>query len=66
MLIEDAEGAKRAEALFFHLINGALQNNAWLLMTGRTIPDTWGLNTPDLLSRLRLAPLCASPLRTSN
>ena len=57
VLIEDAEGAKRAEAFFFHLINGALQNNAWLLMTGRTIPDTWGLNTPDLLSRLRLAPV---------
>jgi chromosomal replication initiation ATPase DnaA len=57
VLIEDAEGAKRAEALFFHLINVALQNNAWLLMTGRSTPDTWGLNTPDLLSRLRLAPV---------
>jgi chromosomal replication initiation ATPase DnaA len=57
VLIEDAEGAKRAEALFFHLINGALQNNAWLLMTGRTAPDAWDLSTPDLLSRLRLAPI---------
>ena len=42
VLIEDAEGAKRAEALFFHLINGALQNNAWLLMTGRTTPGHLG------------------------
>ena len=57
MLIEDADCAKRAEALFFHLINTALQNNAWLLLTGRTAPDAWGLNTPDLLSRLRLAPV---------
>lgn len=57
VLIEDAEGAKRAEALFFHLINGALQNSAWLLMTGRTAPDAWDLKTPDLLSRLRLAPV---------
>jgi chromosomal replication initiation ATPase DnaA len=57
LLIEDAEGAKRSEALFFHLINVALQNNAWLLMTGRTAPDAWDLNTPDLLSRLRLAPV---------
>jgi chromosomal replication initiation ATPase DnaA len=57
LLIEDAESAKRAEALFFHLINVALQNNAWLLLTDRTTPDTWGLNTPDLLSRLRLAPV---------
>ena len=57
VLIEDAEAATRAEALFFHLINAALQNNAWLLMTGRATSDTWGLNTPDLLSRLRLAPV---------
>jgi chromosomal replication initiation ATPase DnaA len=57
LLIEDAEGAKRAEALLFHVINVALQNKAWLLMTGRTTPDAWSLNTPDLLSRLRLAPV---------
>ena len=57
VLIEDADCARRAETLFFHLINVALQNNAWLLMTGRTAPDAWGLNTPDLLSRLRLAPV---------
>jgi chromosomal replication initiation ATPase DnaA len=57
VLIEDAEGAKGAEALFFHLINVVLQNNTWLLMTGRTAPDAWALNTPDLLSRLRLAPV---------
>jgi chromosomal replication initiation ATPase DnaA len=57
VLIEDAERAKRSEALFFHLINVALQNNTWLLMTGGAPPDAWGLNTPDLLSRLRLAPV---------
>src|SRR6202007_2278132 len=50
-------GARGAEALFFHLINVVLQNNMWLLMTGRTAPDAWALNTPDLLSRLRLAPV---------
>ena len=57
VLIDDAHCATRAEALFFHLINSALQNNAWLLMTARAAPDAWGLNTPDLLSRLRLAPV---------
>jgi chromosomal replication initiation ATPase DnaA len=57
VLIEDADRATRTEALFFHLINAALQSNAWLLLTSRTAPDTWGLNTPDLLSRLRLAPV---------
>ena len=31
--------------------------NAWLLLTSRAAPDAWDLNTPDLLSRLRLAPV---------
>jgi chromosomal replication initiation ATPase DnaA len=57
MLIEDADCTRRAEALLFHLINAALQNNVWLLLTCRTRPDAWGLSTPDLLSRLRLAPI---------
>ena len=57
VLIEDADCARRAEAPFFHLVNAVLQNNAWLLLTARTTPDAWGLSTPDLLSRLRLAPV---------
>ena len=57
VLIENADQASRAEAFFFHLINTGLQNGMWLLLTSRTAPDTWGLNTPDLLSRLRLAPV---------
>jgi len=57
VLVDDADRATRAEALFFHLMNAALQNNAWLLMTARAAPDAWGLDTPDLLSRLRLAPV---------
>jgi chromosomal replication initiation ATPase DnaA len=57
VLIEDAEHARGAEAFLFHLINAALQHNAWLLLTSRSAPDAWGVDTPDLLSRLRLAPL---------
>src|SRR6202021_1476099 len=38
-------------------INAGLQNDGWLLLTCRTAPDAWGLGTPDLLSRLRLAPV---------
>jgi chromosomal replication initiation ATPase DnaA len=57
VLIEDADCAMRGEALFFHLINTAMQNNTWLMLTCRTPPDAWGLTTPDLLSRLRLAPV---------
>jgi chromosomal replication initiation ATPase DnaA len=56
-LVEDADRAGRAEALFFHLLNAALQNGVWLLLTSRAAPDAWGLKTPDLLSRLRLAPV---------
>jgi chromosomal replication initiation ATPase DnaA len=59
VLIDDADRASDAEALFFHLINAGLQNNMWLLLTSRTAPDAWGLNTPDLLSRLRLAPIAS-------
>jgi chromosomal replication initiation ATPase DnaA len=57
VLIEDADRAARSEALFFHLMNMALQNDVWLLLTCRAAPDAWGLHTPDLLSRLRLAPI---------
>jgi chromosomal replication initiation ATPase DnaA len=57
VLIENADQASGSEALFFHLINTGLQNDVWLLLTCRTAPDAWGLGTPDLLSRLRLAPL---------
>jgi chromosomal replication initiation ATPase DnaA len=57
VLIDDADRARGAEALFFHLINAGLQNNVWLLLTSRAAPDAWGLNTRDLLSRLRLAPV---------
>src|ERR1700722_9458797 len=57
VLIEDAEQARGAEAFLFHLINAALQHNAWLLLTSRSAPDAWGVHTPDLLSRLRLAPI---------
>lgn len=57
VLIEDADRTDRSEEHLFHLINDALQNEAWLLMTARTAPSDWELKTPDLLSRLRLAPV---------
>ena len=57
VLFEDADRATQAEALFFHVVNLALQNDVWMLLTCRSAPDAWGLKTPDLLSRLRLAPV---------
>ena len=57
LLFEDADRATQTEPLFFHVVNTALQNHVWLLLTCRTAPDAWGLKTPDLLSRLRVAPV---------
>ncbi len=57
VLFEDADRATQSEALFFHVMNTALQNDVWLLLTCRAAPDAWGLKIPDLLSRLRLAPM---------
>ncbi len=57
LLIEDADRVGPAETDLFHLVNAALQNDVWLLLTARAAPDAWGLKTPDLISRLRLAPV---------
>jgi chromosomal replication initiation ATPase DnaA len=57
VLIEDADRARGTEALLFHLLNSGLQSGAWMLLTSRFAPDAWGFTTPDLLSRLRLAPI---------
>ena len=50
-------GAGRDEAALFHLLNLARERRASVLMTCATPPDRWDLRTPDLLSRLRLAPI---------
>ena len=56
LAIEDMDRAERDEAALFHLLNLAREKKAYLLITSETSPDRWGLKTPDLLSRLRLAP----------
>jgi chromosomal replication initiation ATPase DnaA len=57
ILIEDADRVGDAEARLFHLVNAALQSQSFILVTARAAPDAWGLQIPDLLSRLRLASL---------
>jgi chromosomal replication initiation ATPase DnaA len=57
ILIEDADRIGEGEERLFHIVNAALQSERWMLLTARAAPDTWNLRTPDLLSRLRLAPL---------
>ena len=57
VLIEDADRIGVSEERLFHIVNAALQSERWMLLTARAAPDLWNLRTPDLLSRLRLAPL---------
>lgn len=59
LAIEDMDEAERDEAALFHLLNLAREKKASLLITCETPPDRWSLKTPDLLSRLRLAPSVA-------
>jgi chromosomal replication initiation ATPase DnaA len=55
--LDDADAAGEAEAAFFHLLNFARARGVPVLMTAKAAPDLWGLSTPDLTSRLRLAPI---------
>ncbi len=55
LLIEEADRLD-AEPTLFHLLNLVRDGPASVLLTARTGPSGWGLRTPDLLSRLRLAP----------
>ena len=57
LAIEDVDRGDRDEAALFHLLNLAREKRAFVLLTSETPPDRWGLQTPDLLSRLRLAPV---------
>ena len=57
ILIENADRAAHTQDVLFHAVNAALESGRWLMMTARTAPDAWGLELPDLLSRLRLAPI---------
>jgi chromosomal replication initiation ATPase DnaA len=59
LAIEDVDRGARDEAALFHLLNLARERRAYLLLTCGTPPDRWGIATPDLLSRLRLAPSVA-------
>ncbi len=56
LLLEDVDEIGQAEPQLFHLLNLMRERDIALVLTARTLPDTWGLRTADLLSRLRLAP----------
>jgi chromosomal replication initiation ATPase DnaA len=58
-LVDDADQIGAAEAALFHLVNLVRERDAFLMLTASRSPDGWGLETADLLSRLRLAPMAA-------
>lgn len=55
VLIDDADAARRDETGLFYLINVIRAANTHLLMTARSFPAVWGVQLPDLLSRLKAA-----------
>lgn len=57
LVIEDAPGSGLDEAGFFHLLNLAREQKAHILVTARQAPIGWGVALPDLISRLKAAPV---------
>ncbi len=55
-VLDGADDLALPEAGLFHLLNLIRERRSSLLITARRPPDRWSLKTPDLLSRLRLAP----------
>lgn len=58
LLLEDA-GPKTSEVALFHLLNCAREDKAFVLMTAREPPVSWGTGLKDLASRLRALPVVA-------
>lgn len=56
LVVEDIDRHRPSEAALFHLVNATREAGGSLLLTSTVPPDRLGLATPDLLSRLRLAP----------
>ena len=57
LVVEDADQGGLQEAALFHLLNAVRERGGSVLLTASAEPAAWTLRTPDLLSRLRRAPL---------
>jgi chromosomal replication initiation ATPase DnaA len=57
LFIDDADQVGEAESTLFHALNAVSEGGGFALFAARNAADRWRLRTPDLLSRLRLAPL---------
>ena len=56
LVVEDVADKDFDERALFHLLNLARQEHAFVLMTARTAPTSFGVQLPDLASRLRAVP----------
>lgn len=56
-VLEDADQIEFAEKSLFHLLNLIKEGGHFLLITARQPPRRWGIELPDLLSRLNALPL---------
>jgi chromosomal replication initiation ATPase DnaA len=56
LILEDCDQESMDERALFHAFNLAKQNGGHLLLLARNPPSTWGVELPDLLSRLLAVP----------
>lgn len=59
LLVEDVDRGVADEAALFHILNGVRERKGTMLLTARSEPSAWPIATPDLMSRLRRAPLAS-------
>ncbi len=59
LVVEDLDAGGLDERAFFHLLNLAREDDAYVLITGRSGPGALTLEIPDLGSRLRSVPAVA-------
>ena len=57
LVIEDLPGASLDDTALFHLLNLVTEQRCHLLMTANEFPSSWGVQLPDLASRLRAVPV---------
>lgn len=57
LVVDDLDPASFDERALFHLLNLAREDEAYVLMTGRTLPSLFPVELHDLRSRLRAVPV---------
>jgi chromosomal replication initiation ATPase DnaA len=56
LVLEDCVADDIDERALFHLLNLVREEEAWMILTARSLPASWPVRLPDLLSRLRAMP----------